>query len=155
MSSDAPGAIVVLWATLLAVTRPEAGAYGLTSNITITSTGVTAIDGWSLLFTLPDGQTITSGWNAGAAASAELPAAPDGDGAEDRRAGTREGARHGGAVAEPQGEALCRVDAQVPSIRLSMSSTKVPSFPPVLAQPLSRPCGATKTALLSASRWSP
>lgn len=37
---------------------------GLTSNITIANTGTTAIDGWSLVFTLPGGQTITSGWNA-------------------------------------------------------------------------------------------
>ncbi|MFF4728656.1 cellulose binding domain-containing protein [Streptomyces mirabilis] len=37
---------------------------GLTSNITITNTGTTAIDGWSLAFTLPDGQTVSSGWNA-------------------------------------------------------------------------------------------
>lgn len=36
----------------------------LTSNITIINTGTTAIDGWSLAFTLPDGQTVTSGWNA-------------------------------------------------------------------------------------------
>jgi poly(hydroxyalkanoate) depolymerase family esterase len=38
---------------------------GLTSNITIANTGSTGIDGWSLAFTLPGGQTITSGWNAG------------------------------------------------------------------------------------------
>ncbi|WP_206282558.1 cellulose binding domain-containing protein [Streptomyces barkulensis] len=37
---------------------------GLTSSITITNTGTTAIEGWSLALTLPDGQTITSGWNA-------------------------------------------------------------------------------------------
>ena len=37
---------------------------GLTSNITITNTGTAAINGWSLVFTLPSGQTITSGWNA-------------------------------------------------------------------------------------------
>ncbi|MEU3415272.1 cellulose binding domain-containing protein [Streptomyces sp. NPDC006658] len=37
---------------------------GLTANLTITNTGTTAIDGWSLAFTLPEGQTITSGWNA-------------------------------------------------------------------------------------------
>jgi hypothetical protein len=37
---------------------------GLTSNITITNTGTTPINGWSLVFTLPGGQTITSGWNA-------------------------------------------------------------------------------------------
>jgi endo-1,4-beta-xylanase len=37
---------------------------GLTDNITITNTGSTAINGWSLKFNLASGQTITSGWNA-------------------------------------------------------------------------------------------
>ncbi|MFJ2240763.1 cellulose binding domain-containing protein [Streptomyces sp. NPDC087859] len=37
---------------------------GLTASITLTNTGTTAIDGWSLGFTLPAGQTVTSGWNA-------------------------------------------------------------------------------------------
>jgi endo-1,4-beta-xylanase len=37
---------------------------GLTDNITITNTGSSAVNGWSLKFTLPAGQTITSGWNA-------------------------------------------------------------------------------------------
>ncbi|GAB1510062.1 CE1 family esterase [Actinophytocola sp. KF-1] len=37
---------------------------GLTSEITITNTGTAAVNGWSLVFTLPAGQTITSGWNA-------------------------------------------------------------------------------------------
>lgn len=37
---------------------------GLTENITITNTGTSPINGWSLSFTLPGGQTITSGWNA-------------------------------------------------------------------------------------------
>jgi endo-1,4-beta-xylanase len=37
---------------------------GLTSSITINNTGTSAINGWSLVFTLPSGQTITSGWNA-------------------------------------------------------------------------------------------
>ncbi|WP_203995262.1 cellulose binding domain-containing protein [Micromonospora lutea] len=37
---------------------------GLTENITITNTGTSAINGWSLVFTLPSGQTITGGWNA-------------------------------------------------------------------------------------------
>ncbi|MTK03942.1 PHB depolymerase family esterase [Micromonospora sp. CP22] len=36
---------------------------GLTQNITITNTG-SAVNGWSLVFTLPSGQTITGGWNA-------------------------------------------------------------------------------------------
>jgi poly(3-hydroxybutyrate) depolymerase len=38
---------------------------GLTSEITIANTGTAAIEGWSLVFTLPAGQTITSGWSAG------------------------------------------------------------------------------------------
>ncbi len=37
---------------------------GLTDNITITNTGTSPINGWSLRFTLASGQTITSGWNA-------------------------------------------------------------------------------------------
>ncbi|WP_433443524.1 extracellular catalytic domain type 1 short-chain-length polyhydroxyalkanoate depolymerase [Nonomuraea sp. CA-141351] len=37
---------------------------GLTENITITNTGSAAVNGWSLVFTLPSGQTITSGWSA-------------------------------------------------------------------------------------------
>ncbi|MGB3438637.1 MAG: cellulose binding domain-containing protein [Actinophytocola sp.] len=38
---------------------------GLTSEITIVNTGTASVDGWSLVFTLPAGQTITSGWSAG------------------------------------------------------------------------------------------
>ncbi|WP_179155601.1 cellulose binding domain-containing protein, partial [Microbispora sp. GKU 823] len=37
---------------------------GLTENLTITNTGSSAVNGWSLAFTLPGGQTITNGWNA-------------------------------------------------------------------------------------------
>ncbi|HEV2344469.1 MAG TPA: endo-1,4-beta-xylanase [Actinocrinis sp.] len=37
---------------------------GLTSNLTITNNGSTAINGWKLAFTLPSGQSITSVWNA-------------------------------------------------------------------------------------------
>jgi poly(hydroxyalkanoate) depolymerase family esterase len=37
---------------------------GLTENITVTNTGSTPVNGWSLTFTLPGGQSITSGWNA-------------------------------------------------------------------------------------------
>ncbi|MEV4315523.1 PHB depolymerase family esterase [Actinocrispum sp. NPDC049592] len=37
---------------------------GMTESLTITNTGTTSINGWSLAFTLPNGQTITSGWNA-------------------------------------------------------------------------------------------
>jgi poly(hydroxyalkanoate) depolymerase family esterase len=37
---------------------------GFTAGITITNTASTPVDGWSLTFTLPSGQTITGGWNA-------------------------------------------------------------------------------------------
>jgi acetylxylan esterase len=37
---------------------------GLTTQLTIANTGSAAVNGWSLAFTLPAGQTITSGWNA-------------------------------------------------------------------------------------------
>ena len=38
---------------------------GLTTSIAITNTGTTAVNGWTLAFTLAAGQTIASGWNAG------------------------------------------------------------------------------------------
>ncbi|MFG1659661.1 PHB depolymerase family esterase [Micromonospora chersina] len=37
---------------------------GLTASVTITNTAATAVNGWSLTFTLPAGQTVTNGWNA-------------------------------------------------------------------------------------------
>ncbi|MEV1204853.1 cellulose binding domain-containing protein [Microbispora rosea] len=37
---------------------------GFTAAISITNTGTSTIDGWTLSFTLPSGQSITSGWNA-------------------------------------------------------------------------------------------
>jgi poly(3-hydroxybutyrate) depolymerase len=37
---------------------------GLTANITIANTGSAPVAGWTLAFTLPGGQTITSGWSA-------------------------------------------------------------------------------------------
>ncbi|WP_417077605.1 cellulose binding domain-containing protein [Micromonospora profundi] len=37
---------------------------GLTAAISVTNTGSAPINGWSLAFTLPSGQTITGGWNA-------------------------------------------------------------------------------------------
>ncbi|MCW6004152.1 PHB depolymerase family esterase [Micromonospora sp. CPCC 205371] len=37
---------------------------GLTASVTITNTSTTAVNGWTLGFTLPSGQTITNGWNA-------------------------------------------------------------------------------------------
>ncbi|RLK25335.1 poly(hydroxyalkanoate) depolymerase family esterase [Micromonospora sp. M71_S20] len=37
---------------------------GLTASVTVTNTGTTTVNGWSLAFTLPAGQSITGGWNA-------------------------------------------------------------------------------------------
>ncbi|MCO8270808.1 cellulose binding domain-containing protein [Actinoplanes sp. TRM 88003] len=37
---------------------------GYTANVTVANTGSTALNGWTLGFTLPSGQTITSSWNA-------------------------------------------------------------------------------------------
>lgn len=37
---------------------------GFTASISITNTGTSAINGWTLAFTLPSGQSITSGWSA-------------------------------------------------------------------------------------------
>ncbi|MFG1866412.1 cellulose binding domain-containing protein [Microbispora bryophytorum] len=37
---------------------------GFTASISITNTGTSTINGWTLNFTLPSGQSITSGWNA-------------------------------------------------------------------------------------------
>jgi acetylxylan esterase len=42
---------------------------GLTESITITNTTTVNINSWSLVFTLPGGQTITNGWNASYAPS--------------------------------------------------------------------------------------
>ncbi|WP_199439920.1 extracellular catalytic domain type 1 short-chain-length polyhydroxyalkanoate depolymerase [Umezawaea beigongshangensis] len=44
--------------------RTTAWNTGHTSAITIANTGSAPVDGWSLGFTLPGGQTIASGWNA-------------------------------------------------------------------------------------------
>ncbi|MFF5228891.1 PHB depolymerase family esterase [Dactylosporangium sp. NPDC000521] len=37
---------------------------GLTTAVTVTNAGSTAVNGWTLGFTLPLGQTVTSAWNA-------------------------------------------------------------------------------------------
>ncbi|MFC6576341.1 extracellular catalytic domain type 1 short-chain-length polyhydroxyalkanoate depolymerase [Planomonospora parontospora] len=37
---------------------------GLTTAVKITNTGSAAVDGWSLAFTLPGGQTVSNAWNA-------------------------------------------------------------------------------------------
>ncbi|KIR66253.1 MULTISPECIES: cellulose binding domain-containing protein [Micromonospora] len=42
----------------------NAWSNGLTEDLTVTNTGSSTINGWSLVFTLPGGQSITGGWNA-------------------------------------------------------------------------------------------
>ncbi|GAB1690410.1 hypothetical protein KRM28CT15_22130 [Krasilnikovia sp. M28-CT-15] len=37
---------------------------GFTADVTVTNTGASAIDGWSLGFSLPAGQAVTQAWNA-------------------------------------------------------------------------------------------
>jgi acetylxylan esterase len=50
---------------------------GLTAQISITNTGTSTINGWSLAFTLPSGQTITGGWGASySPASGQVAATP-------------------------------------------------------------------------------
>jgi poly(hydroxyalkanoate) depolymerase family esterase len=56
-SSSAPGACRISDSI-------DAWNNGLVENITITNTGGAAVNGWSLIFTLPGGQAITGGWNA-------------------------------------------------------------------------------------------
>jgi len=44
-----------------AITNQWQGGFG--AGFTITNTGTTAINGWTLRFTFPDGQTVTQGWS--------------------------------------------------------------------------------------------
>ena len=37
---------------------------GFTADVTITNTGATAINGWTLRWTWPGNQQVTNGWNA-------------------------------------------------------------------------------------------
>ena len=37
---------------------------GFTANVTMNNTGSSAMNGWSLAFSLPSGQAITNSWNA-------------------------------------------------------------------------------------------
>ncbi|MGW4382216.1 endo-1,4-beta-xylanase [Kitasatospora sp. NPDC004531] len=45
-------------------TQVNAWNSGLTENVTVTNTGGSAVNGWSVKFTLPAGQSVTSAWNA-------------------------------------------------------------------------------------------
>ncbi|WP_063762319.1 cellulose-binding domain-containing protein [Streptomyces sp. NRRL F-5123] len=43
---------------------PSTWSGGFTANVTVTDTGSTAVNGWTVAFTLPSGQAVTSAWNA-------------------------------------------------------------------------------------------
>ena len=43
---------------------PNTWNNGFTANVTVANTGNSTVDGWTLGFTLPSGQVITSSWNA-------------------------------------------------------------------------------------------
>jgi poly(3-hydroxybutyrate) depolymerase len=58
-STPPPGAAACRVATAV-----NAWNNGLTANVTVTNTGSTAINGWTVAFSLASGQTITNGWNA-------------------------------------------------------------------------------------------
>ncbi|MCX4985459.1 glycoside hydrolase family 9 protein [Streptomyces sp. NBC_00572] len=45
-------------------TVSNAWSTGFTANVTVKNTGPTAVDGWQLTWTYPDGQRVTSAWNA-------------------------------------------------------------------------------------------
>lgn len=56
-SSCSIGYVISAWST------------GLTASVTIANTGSAPINGWTLAFTLPSGQAVTSGWSATYASS--------------------------------------------------------------------------------------
>jgi len=43
---------------------PNAWNTGFTADVTLTNTGTASVDGWTLTYALPSGQTITNSWNA-------------------------------------------------------------------------------------------
>jgi chitodextrinase len=49
--------------------RPNAWNNGFTADVTITNTGTSTVNGWTLTYALPAGQTVTSAWNATVSAS--------------------------------------------------------------------------------------
>jgi hypothetical protein len=50
-------------------TRASEWGGGFVANVTITNTGTTAVSGWTLKFTFPGDQHITSAWNGSASQS--------------------------------------------------------------------------------------
>ncbi|MFE3830043.1 PHB depolymerase family esterase [Streptomyces sp. NPDC059092] len=78
---------------------------GLTASVTVTNTGTAPVNGWKLGFTLPSGQTITSGWGATYAPATGAVTATNAsyNGTIDPAAGVTIGyqANHGGGAAAP------------------------------------------------------
>jgi acetylxylan esterase len=48
---------------------------GFTASVTVTNTGATTVNGWTLRFTLPAGQAVTNAWNAAVSPSSGAVAA--------------------------------------------------------------------------------
>jgi len=63
-SSSAPASSAAASSSCSVAYTVNAWNTGLTTAITVTNVGTATINGWSLAFTLPTGQVITSGWNA-------------------------------------------------------------------------------------------
>jgi chitodextrinase len=76
-AKDAAGNVSAASAALTASTAPDVAtgscsvAYtangwssGFTAAVKVTNTGTTALNGWTLAFDLPTGQTLTQGWSA-------------------------------------------------------------------------------------------
>ncbi|WP_151770327.1 PQQ-dependent sugar dehydrogenase [Streptomyces abyssomicinicus] len=59
--------------------KKTAWGNGMTVDLTVTNTGTTPIDGWSLQFALPYGQTVTSDWNTDMTNLGDIYTAPDAD----------------------------------------------------------------------------
>lgn len=62
--SPSPSASVPTGAACKVTTQVSAWNTGLTENVTVANTGGSAVNGWTLKFTLPSGQTVTNAWNA-------------------------------------------------------------------------------------------
>ncbi|WP_033216478.1 endo-1,4-beta-xylanase [Kitasatospora phosalacinea] len=63
-SSSASPSVPPTGAACKVSTQVSAWNTGLTENVTITNTGGSAVNGWTLAFALPGGQSVTNAWNA-------------------------------------------------------------------------------------------
>jgi glucose/arabinose dehydrogenase len=59
--------------------KKTAWGTGMTVDLTVTNTGTTPVNGWSLMFPLPYGQTVTSDWNTDLTRLGDIHTASDAD----------------------------------------------------------------------------